>query len=71
MWVILYGVILSISWIQIRALWKQSHKRDSFFYILTMGLSLTILILSQLGLPIPNPLDGISIVYDPVHSLFQ
>ncbi|GGD09338.1 hypothetical protein [Pontibacillus salipaludis] len=71
MWVILYGVILSISWIQIRALWKQSLKRDSFFYIFTMGLSLTILILSQLGLPIPNPLDGISIVYDPVHSLFQ
>ncbi|QST01110.1 hypothetical protein IMZ31_05975 [Pontibacillus sp. ALD_SL1] len=71
MWVILYGVIVTISWIQISGLWKQSHKRDSFIYIGTMVFSLTLLILFQLGVPVPNPLDGISIVYDPVHSLFQ
>ncbi|KGP91293.1 hypothetical protein N780_07985 [Pontibacillus chungwhensis BH030062] len=71
MWVILYGVIIAISWIQIRGLWSQSNKRDSLIYIVTMSFSLTILILFQLGVPIPNPLEWISVVYDPVHSFFQ
>lgn len=71
MWFLMYGVVLSISWIQIRGLWKQSHKRDAIFYSLTLSLALPLLVLTQSGISIPSPLDAISILYEPIHRLFQ
>lgn len=72
MWFLLYLLILIISWVQIKSLLRDaSKKKDLFLYVTLIGISLSILILSQVGISIPSPLEGISLVYDPVHRFFK
>ncbi|MFG6113731.1 hypothetical protein ACGTN9_00985 [Halobacillus sp. MO56] len=69
--VILLTTLLVWAGAGIRKLRKQGLWKDMIVYACIWATAATIIMLYRFNIPVPNPLDGIAYVYQPLNNLWK
>ncbi|GGC95687.1 hypothetical protein GCM10007216_28040 [Thalassobacillus devorans] len=71
MWAISFTALLIWAGLGIKKLHSTGLWKDLIVYACVWAVAMTIITLYRFHIPVPNPLDGISYIYQPLSKLYQ
>lgn len=66
--IIVFVLIISLSYFQLKKLYKENNKHDAYVYIGFMLIATYLSIGQILDIYVPNPTNGIRLVFEPIQK---